>query len=54
MLEINSLNTKDSKKFNYKKLTLTGNYLHESEEEQEQTSKKFDKKNHLKNQQKLM
>ena len=42
--EINSLNTKDSKKFNYKKLRLTDDYLYYSEEEQEQTSKKSDEK----------
>ena len=38
--EINSLNTKDRKKFDYKKLRLTNDYQYESEEEQEQTSDK--------------
>ena len=42
--EINSLDTKDRKKFNYKKLRLTDNYQFESEDEKEQTSKKSDKK----------
>ena len=39
--EINNLNTKDSKNFDYKKLRLTNDYQYESEEEEEkQTSKK--------------
>ena len=39
--EINSLNTKNRKKFDYKKLRLTDDYQYESEEEeQQQTSKK--------------
>ena len=42
--EINSLNTKDTKKFNYKKLRLTDDYQYEFEEEKEQTSKKSDNK----------
>ena len=42
--EINSLNTKDTEKFNYKKLRFTDDYQYESEEEKEQTSKKSDKK----------
>ena len=42
--EINSLNTRDTKIFNYKKLRLTGGYQYESEEEKEQTSKKSNKK----------
>ena len=43
--EINSLNTKDTKKFNYTKLRLTDDYQYESEnEEEQQTSKKFNKK----------
>ena len=46
--EKDGLNTKDKKKFSYKKLRLTDNYKYESEEEEE-TSKKPDKKNHLKN-----
>ena len=40
--EINSLNTKDTKKFNYTKLRLTDDYQYESEEEKEQTNKKSD------------
>ena len=41
----NGLKTKDTKKFDYKKLTLTDDYYYESEEEKEQqTSKKLDKK----------
>ena len=50
--EKDGLNTKDKKKlqnhFFYKKLKLTDNYQYESEEGEE-TSKKPDKKNHLKN-----
>ena len=50
--EKDGLNTKDKKKlqnhFLYKKLKLTDNYQYESEEGEE-TSKKPDKKNHLKN-----
>ena len=42
--EINSLNTKDTKKINYKKLRLNNDYQYESEEEKEQTSIKSDKK----------
>ena len=43
--KINSLNTKDKKKFNYPKLSLTDDYQYESEnEEEKQTSKKFNKK----------
>ena len=42
--EINSLNTKDTKKFNYKKLRFTDDYQYKFEEEKEQTSKKSDKK----------
>ena len=38
------MNTKDTKKFNYKKLRLTDDYQYESKEEKEQTSKKSDKK----------
>ena len=38
------MNTKDTKKFNYKKLRLTDDYQYESEEEKEQTSKRSDKK----------
>ena len=41
--EINSLDTKNRKKFDYKKLRLTDNYLYLSEEEQ-LTSKEFNKK----------
>ena len=37
------MDTKNRKKFDYKKLRLTDDYLHPSEEEQ-QTSKKFNKK----------
>ena len=33
--EIHSLSTKDTRKFNYKKLTLTDDYQYESEEEKE-------------------
>ena len=40
----NSLNTKDTKKFNYKKSRLTDDYEYESEEEKEQTSKNSDRK----------
>ena len=48
--EINKLNRKDSKNFDYKKLRLTDDYQYESEnEEEQQTSKKFNKKNLLKN-----
>ena len=50
--EKDGLNTKDKKKlqnhFFYKKLKLTDSYQYESEEGEE-TSKKPDKKNHLKN-----
>ena len=43
--EINSLDTKDRKNFNYTKLRLTDDYQYESEnEEEQQTSKKFNKK----------
>ena len=52
--EINDLNAKDTKKINYKKLKLTDDYQYESEEEKGQTHKYLIKKNHLKNQQKLM
>ena len=41
--EINSLNTKNTKKFNYKKLGLTNDYQYEFEEEKKQTNKKSDK-----------
>ena len=34
--EINSLDTENRKKFDYKKLRLTDDYLHPSEEEQQQ------------------
>ena len=40
--ETDGLNTNNKKLFYYKKLRLTDNYQYESEEEQ-QTSKKFDK-----------
>ena len=51
--ENNGLKTKDTKKFDYKKLRL--DYQYESEEEKEQlTSKNPDKKSHLKNQQKMI
>ena len=46
--EINSLNAKDTKKFNYKKLRVTDDYQYDSEEEKEQTSKNSDKKELLK------
>ena len=47
--EINTLNTKDRKNFNYIKLRLTDDYQYESENEEEQrTSKKFKKKEPLK------
>ena len=53
--EKNSLKTKHTKKFDYKKLRFTDDYQYELEEGKEQnTSKKPDKKNHLKNQQKLI
>ena len=42
--EINSLDMENRKKFYNKKLRLTNDYQYESEEEQEQTSKKFNKK----------
>ena len=43
--EKNGLNTKDTKKNDYKKLRLTDDYQYESEEEKEQhTSKEPDKK----------
>ena len=42
--EINSLDTKDRKNFNYTKLRLTDDYQYKSEEEQEQTIKKSNKK----------
>ena len=51
--EINSLDTKNRIKFDYKKLRLTDDYQYPSEEEQ-QTSKKFNKKEPLKNQHKLI
>ena len=38
--KINSLDTENKKKFCYKKLRLTDDYLYSSEEEQQQTSKK--------------
>ena len=38
--EINSLDTENRKKFDYKKLRLTDDYQYPSEEEQEQTSEK--------------
>ena len=41
--EINSLNTKNRKKFDYKKLRLTDDYQYLSEEEQEETSEKSTK-----------
>ena len=49
--EKNGPNSKDTNKFDYKKLILTGDNQYESEEEEEKekTSKKLDKKNHLKN-----
>ena len=52
--EINSLDTENRKKFDYKKLRLTDDYLYPSEEEQQQTSKNFNKKEPSKNQQKLI
>ena len=42
------------KKFDYKKLRLTDDYDCESKEEEKQTGKKPDKKNHLKSQQKIV
>ena len=49
------MKTKDTKKFDNKKLRHTDDYQYKSEEENEQlTSKKPDKKNHLKNQQKMI
>ena len=42
--EINSLDMENRKKFDNKKLRLSNDYQYESEEEQEQTSKKFNKK----------
>ena len=42
--EINSLDMENRKKFDNKKLRLTNDYQYESEKEQEQTSKKFNKK----------
>ena len=41
---MNGLNTKDTKKINYKTLRLTDHYQYESEEEKEQTIKNSDKK----------
>ena len=53
--EINGLNTKNKKHFDYRKLRLTNDYQYEAENEDEQrTSKKSNKKNPLRNQQKLM
>ena len=42
--EINSLDTENRKKFDYKKLRLTDDYLYPSEEKEQQTSKNFNKK----------
>ena len=52
--EIDSLNTKDTKKSNYKKLRLTDEFHYEPEEKKNKSVKNLIKKNHLKNQQKLM
>ena len=53
--EKDGLNTKDKKCFYYKKLRLIDDYQYESEEEEQQrTSKKLNKKNYLKNQQKMI
>ena len=38
------MDTKDRKKFDYKKLRLTEDYLYPSEEEEQQISKKFNEK----------
>ena len=47
--EINYLNRKDTENFDYKILRLTDNYQYVSEnEEEQQTSKKFNKKESLK------
>ena len=47
--EINNLNRKDTENFDYKILRLTDNYQYVSEnEEEQQTSKKFNKKESLK------
>ena len=51
--EINNLNKKDRKNFNYKTLRLTDDYLCPSEEEQ-QTRKEFKKKEPPKKQHKLI
>ena len=47
--EKNDLKTKDTKKFDYKKLRLTDDYQYESEEEKEQQTSKKSDKNHLNN-----
>ena len=41
--EINSLNTENKKKLDYKKLRLTDNYQYSSEEEQEETKTDMNK-----------
>ena len=42
--KINNLDTENKKKIDHKKLRLTDDYLYPSEEEQQQTSKKLNKK----------
>ena len=53
--EKGALNKKDTREFDYKKSRLT-DYLYESKEEEEekQTDKNPEKKNHLKSQQKVI
>ena len=48
------LNKDDIKKFDCKKLRLTDDYVYESEKEEKQTDKKPEKKNYLKNEQKMI
>ena len=48
--EKNGFNTKDTKKFDYKKMRLTDDYQCESEEKNNRLVKNIIKKNHLQNQ----
>ena len=52
--EKDALNKKDTKKFDFTKLRLAYDYLHDSEEEDKQTHKKPDKKEPFKKPQKVM
>ena len=52
--QINGLNTKYTKQFNYKKLRLTDDYQYDLKKKKNKPVKNLIEKNHLKNQQKLM